>query len=317
MVPMKGALFALGALLNLAGLVAVNDGWAADPENDGVKQCVKCHDESEEYPVLSILKTRHAQMGDSRTPFANKGCVTCHGESEKHLQKPAPGEERAPPDIGYTTTSATPAAERNEVCLGCHEGGKRLHWAGSRHDFEGLSCSSCHEVHAQNDKILTRGSVLGKQPQAEVCFQCHAEQRAQSYRPSRHPLLEGTVRCSDCHNPHGSRGPSLLVENTLNETCYNCHAEKRGPFLWEHPPVREDCTNCHVPHGSIHRSLLKARTPWLCQECHLATFHPSTLYSGTGIPPNGAAQQLLAKDCLNCHSKVHGSNHPSGPRKTR
>jgi predicted CXXCH cytochrome family protein len=53
-----------------------------------------------------------------------------------------------------------------------------------------------------------------------------------------------------------------LLEATVNDTCYQCHAEKRGPFLWEHAPVREDCTNCHSPHGSTQPSLLKARTPW-------------------------------------------------------
>jgi hypothetical protein len=66
--------------------------------------------------------------------------------------------------------------------------------------------------------------------------------------------------------------------------------------------------------------MLKARAPFLCQQCHLAQFHPSTAYSGTGLPgdaiPSGA-QQLLGKNCMNCHSQVHGSNHPSGVRKTR
>jgi len=127
------------------------------------------------------------------------------------------------------------------------------------------------------------------------------------------------VSCSDCHNPHGSTGPKQLVKGTVNETCYTCHTEKRGPFLWEHQPVREDCTICHEPHGSVHSSLLKVRGPWLCQQCHMVQFHPSTAYSGTGLPttkPSGA-QQMLAKNCLNCHSQVHGSNHPSGVRKTR
>ncbi len=121
-------------------------------------------------------------------------------------------------------------------------------------------------------------------------------------------------------NINGSNGPTLLVGATLNETCYTCHAEKRGPFLWEHEPVREDCSICHKPHGSVNESLLKNRAPWLCQQCHLEQFHPSTAYSGTGLPgattPSGA-QQLLGKNCMNCHVQVHGSNHPSGPRKTR
>ena len=135
--------------------------------------------------------------------------------------------------------------------------------------------------------------------------------------PSHHPIREGKVVCSNCHNPHGSFGPSLLAKATVNETCYQCHAEKRGPFLWEHAPVREDCLNCHTPHGATNPRLLKVRAPWLCQTCHLAQFHPSTLYQGVDIPPFGADQHLLAKGCLNCHAVIHGSNHPSGIRFLR
>lgn len=125
------------------------------------------------------------------------------------------------------------------------------------------------------------------------------------------------MRCSDCHNPHGSTGPSLLARSNVNETCYRCHAEKRGPFLWEHAPVREDCSNCHEPHGSNHPSLLKNRGPYLCQQCHLAAFHPSTAYTANGLLGPSPADQLLTRNCLNCHTEVHGSNHPSGPRFTR
>ena len=148
---------------------------------------------------------------------------------------------------------------------------------------------------------------------------CHPAVRARMNRVSHHPVREGAMQCSSCHDVHGSN-PKLVAADWVNETCYQCHAEKRGPFLWEHQPVREDCTLCHRPHGSVHASLLKNRAPWLCQQCHLAPQHPSTAYSGTGLPgatiPSGA-QQMLGKAGLNSHSEVHGSNHPSGPRKTR
>jgi DmsE family decaheme c-type cytochrome len=161
--------------------------------------------------------------------------------------------------------------------------------------------------------------------QPEICFECHKEQRAQFLRQSRHPVQAqsadfshtGLMSCGDCHNPHGSAGEAMLTRSTINDTCYDCHAEKRGPFLWEHAPVREDCTNCHTPHGSNHENLLVARQPWMCQQCHAAQFHPSGVYDGSGIPPGGADQRVLGKQCLNCHSQVHGSNHPSGIRLTR
>ena len=282
---------------------------------DAVRTCTKCHDEGESAPVLSILKSKHGVMADSRTPFADQGCMSCHGSSKAHLQAPPAGsEKRAQPDIVFGKGSKTPVAKRNETCLGCHESGVRMHWKGSKHESENVACASCHVAHTQSDPILA------KTTQAETCLTCHKSRRAEMLRPSTHPMHDGQMSCSGCHNPHGSTGPKLLVKDTLNETCYTCHAEKRGPFLWEHAPVREDCANCHKPHGSVNASLLKTRAPFLCQQCHLAAFHPSTAYSGTGLPgatvPSGA-QQLLGKSCMSCHSQVHGSNHPSGVRKTR
>jgi DmsE family decaheme c-type cytochrome len=138
-----------------------------------------------------------------------------------------------------------------------------------------------------------------------MCAKCHPGRKAETLRPSHMPLAEGKMTCSDCHNPHGSNGPSMLSSKSINENCYRCHAEKRGPFLWEHPPVTEDCTNCHAPHGSVNPNLLKVRSERLCQRCHISTRHPSQ--------PEGAKTRFVfGHDCLNCHSQIHGSNHPSG-----
>lgn len=311
---------AWGALILAAGVIAGPVHAAQDTAvtkkspKEAIRTCTKCHDEDEKYPVLSVMKTPHAVMADKRTPFADQACITCHGPSEKHLVKVAPGAKPAPPDIAFGKKAATSATEKNAVCANCHESGLRMHWKGSAHESQDVACASCHSVHTGKDKVMSKIN------QPEVCFDCHKEKRAEILRPSSHPIREGKTACSDCHNPHGGSGPKLLVKGTVNETCYTCHAEKRGPFLWEHAPVREDCTHCHQPHGSVHSSLLKQRGPWLCQQCHMAQFHPSTAYSGTGLPgattPSGT-QQLLGKNCLNCHSQVHGSNHPSGPRKTR
>ena len=274
----------------------------------GDAKCTRCHDQTEEYPVLAISQTRHGVRADGRTPT----CTSCHGDSDAHINKPADAKERPKPDRVFGWKGkASPAHVQNEACTTCHESSKRMHWKGSAHESNDVSCGTCHNVHAPRDK------VLAKETQTDVCYTCHKSQRAQMSRVSHHPVPEGKMACSSCHNPHGGKGPSNLVNATINETCYTCHAEKRGPFLLEHPPAREDCSNCHTPHGSNHTPLLKARVPWLCQECHLAPQHPSTAYSGTGVPPTGVSQQLLGKACANCHQQVHGSNHPSGWRWTR
>jgi DmsE family decaheme c-type cytochrome len=307
--------------LALSGLALAAEGeetTATGEYSAGVKLCLTCHKEGKEKPAHEIFLTKMGASADPDSPFGegNHDCETCHGPAKEHTKRRADGSRVLPP---ITFGRETPAEVKNGVCLTCHEDGTRFHWKGSAMEIAGVACVDCHDVHSADDPVRE----LATQPQ--VCFECHQEQRSQFLRQSHHPVQAssnafshtGLLACSDCHEPHGSSGPSALNRNTVNETCYECHAEKRGPFLWEHAPVREDCTNCHTPHGSNYENLLVARQPWLCQQCHVASRHPSGVYSGTGIPPAGAAQQLLGKACMNCHSQVHGSNHPSGIRLTR
>lgn len=288
-------------LVGLCCVFAVFDALAIATKSP----CLDCH---EDPLILSILQTKHAMTADKRTPFAQDACQTCHGESTEHINSGSPDQ---PPTVKFGVKSKVPVAEQNKVCLKCHESGLRMEWKGSHHETAELACSSCHTIHAPEDK------VLNQQTQPEICFNCHKTQQAQIHRFSAHPIKEGKMSCTQCHNPHGSAGPKLLNKLTLNEVCYTCHAEKRGPFLWEHQPVREDCSICHTPHGSNHRPLLRAREPWLCQQCHLENFHPSTAYDGINTPTNSVDAHTLGKACSNCHTNVHGSNHPSGVRKTR
>jgi DmsE family decaheme c-type cytochrome len=117
------------------------------------------------------------------------------------------------------------------------------------------------------------------------------------------PLREGKMVCSDCHNPHGSFTEALLKKDSINDVCYTCHAEKRGPFLFEHLPVRENCDNCHDPHGSVNEASLKMSRPRICFECHGA---------GHGSTSTLNSQTTMSRSCQNCHTQVHGSNAPAG-----
>jgi len=305
-------------LVSQAVAAAEEQAAAEQPYSPGVKKCMACHKEGKEKPAHEIFFGPMGITGDPSSPFAegNHDCEACHGPSGDHPKKGPDGNRILPP---VTFNEKTPVAKQNEACMSCHDDAGRFHWPGSTHDLEGNACVDCHDVHVPND------AVLSLETQPEVCYQCHQEQRAQFLRQSRHPVQGATaslshvglLSCTDCHQPHGGPGPANLIRNTINEQCYDCHAEKRGPFLWEHAPVQEDCSNCHVPHGSNHENLLVARQPYLCQQCHLGDFHVSTVYSGSGIPPEGRDQRMLGKQCMNCHVQVHGSNHPGGTTQTR
>jgi DmsE family decaheme c-type cytochrome len=284
----------------------------------GDAKCTGCHDEADEPTgratmlelnpgVLAIATTKHGVKGDSRTPT----CTDCHGESDNH--RGHKGKDKPPaPDRSFRKATATPAAERNQACLACHKGENRTHWEGSQHASNDVACNSCHQVHAEHDK------VRNKKTQSEVCFTCHKEQRAETHRISTHPLAAGKMACSDCHNSHGSAGPKLVKKNTLNETCYTCHAEKRGPYLWEHQPVTEDCSSCHKPHGSNISPLLKTRAPFMCSECHDGPHNSKAPYGTVAAGYQGGyvgtnpTENAGGRACMNCHSLVHGSNHPAG-----
>ena len=270
----------------------------------GDGRCTTCHDENDSPEALAIGKTRHGVGADKRTPT----CSSCHGESVKHEKEAGRGGQKSPPpEVAFGKKTKNTAEERNQACLNCHQGANRISWQSSAHATADVACTSCHQIHNAKDRVKERKT------QAEVCFSCHKEQRAQYNRPSRHPIVEGKVTCSDCHNPHGSAGPKLMARDSVVETCYTCHMEKRGPFIWNHQPVTEDCGNCHNPHGSVNASLLKQRAPFICQQCHEATSHRGAIpvVSGnsslTGSSGRGAT---LARGCMNCHNSIHGGSSP-------
>jgi DmsE family decaheme c-type cytochrome len=283
--------------------------------------CVECHNAD---VLPDWRRSAHAVAADPRTP----GCVTCHGPSPTHIDPPAEAKERPRPDRVFSRNGGTPAPERSAACLGCHEKqATRALWRGSAHDSADVACSSCHRVHTNSDKALARST------EPAVCTTCHKEQRTQFLRPSHHPVPEGKMTCSDCHNPHGSTGPKLAKRDSTNDTCYSCHAEKRGPFVHPHEPVVDDCATCHNPHGSSVAGLLKARAPILCQQCHTPHVsagvgaiggQPGVRTPAPGFPPvvtaNSSGKNVInfwqGRSCLNCHTQVHGTNNPSATNPT-
>ena len=281
------------------------------PEYIGSEACRKCH---EDY-VQSYAKSLHGKTYVPGSPAGEEGCETCHGPGAGHVSKG--GGKGTMFAFGGNPEAKKKAAK----CLTCHEDSKRLaFWNMSRHKTEGLSCDTCHVVHIDmKPRRVSSGylplpvqSKVMKVPVPDLCFGCHKDIRSQTLRQSHHPILEGKTRCFDCHSQHGGFGPKMVRADSVNELCFNCHAEKRGPFMVEHPPVAENCLNCHTAHGSNHYALLVRKTPQLCQSCHDFSQHPGTPYTNfetfRGAAPSN---RMVSRNCVLCHTNVHGTNGPA------
>ena len=263
----------------------------------GSDTCIACHTQGD-----TLKGTAHAQAKNPRSPEAAHGCESCHGPGQAHVDDENKGNIRKFKELS--------AADATQTCLTCHNRANHAGWEGSVHEARGLSCTTCHSVHSP--KSFERQLV--KTTETELCATCHRPQVAKTERAVAHmPVREGKMACSTCHNPHGSISnvKALRVGSSVAESCTSCHAEMRGPVLWEHAPVRENCATCHDPHGSSNDRMLVVRMPMLCQRCHVATRHPATLYDKDEITTN-KSNRMFGRSCVNCHSNVHGSNHPSG-----
>jgi DmsE family decaheme c-type cytochrome len=300
----RGLLHSLLGLL-VYGLSAA--AMAAPPSTEnfvGMSTCVSCHEEK----PGQLMHTTHGETADARTPMAQQACESCHGPGQIHAE--SSGKELGGM-IAFGAKSGVAEQTQNGQCLSCHQDTNRMHWQGSVHETEDLACSSCHSVHQPD-------AIMAKATEAEVCSSCHWQVRADIHKASAHPIRSGQVTCTDCHDAHGGTGPSELKAFTVDQACFSCHAEKRGPFLWEHEPVTDGCTNCHTPHGSNNPALLVRRPPHLCKQCHqligtgLGRPHVNEVSDITLGQGNNHERLTLGASCLNCHSQVHGSNHPAG-----
>ncbi len=265
----------------------------------GEATCLTCHkDQAKGYHASA-----HGRAGKRTSPIATRGCESCHGPGQAHVE--SGGDTSTIRRFKAPMSSSAITAQ----CLECHGTGEPAQWGGSAHDRLEMSCVTCHSIHApKSEKSQLKGPR-----QVDTCERCHRREVQKLGRSSHMPIAEGALECSSCHNPHGSAGEKLLRKGgRINETCQNCHAEKRGPFLWEHAPVVESCTTCHDAHGSTNARMLVAKEPFLCQRCHVTMQHPATVYDGYALAASTAANRTYGRSCAACHQNVHGSNAPSG-----
>jgi DmsE family decaheme c-type cytochrome len=315
---------AMFALTAQPALAQTSPDPMADARIVGEQRCVECHDTEKSL----FGHTQHARVfrENPRNDTEKAVCEACHGPGSLHVVD----THNKSKIIGFDKDWETPIERQNAQCLNCHKGGQRLHWPGSIHATNKLACSDCHNPMAR----FSANGLMKKAGITETCQSCHQQQRAEFKKKSHMPVPEGKMTCVDCHNPHGTSGKKLLKADSVNDLCYTCHTEKRGPFIWEHAPVRENCMNCHSPHGSNADKLLVQTRPFLCAACHSTTgtmghavwgnntlgntaSAVSPINLNGGATGNAPSKRMTGRSCQNCHSMIHGSNSPSGARFQR
>jgi DmsE family decaheme c-type cytochrome len=267
----------------------------------GSETCKICHEDIYD----GFAKNPHHSVDtDAKRGWQGRGCEACHGAAQAHTEGPSADNIRNPAKLT--------AAAADKICLTCHlNQPTHIGRLESSHAKNQISCTACHKVHASEPLVARKADAINKQ-----CGSCHLNVWAQFQRPFHHKLPEGDMSCVDCHNPHGSIRPAMLQSFTANEPgCFGCHGDKRGPFTFEHAPVRfEGCQACHEPHGSANpRMLARADVRFVCLECH-ANLPSARAPSGSAklagvVPPSfHDLRSPVFQNCTVCHQKIHGSH---------
>jgi DmsE family decaheme c-type cytochrome len=261
--------------------------------------CQACH---EDISKAYEKNPHHALEKQSKRGWEGKSCEACHGPGAKHA------ESAEAKDILNPAKLKPAAADKN--CLTCHLNqpthAGRLQGSHAKNQ---VSCVGCHSMHKGPAALVAR-----KPPEVnKQCAGCHTSEWASFSRPHSHRLREGAMSCTDCHNPHGSFVPRMVQTANVNEPgCLKCHGDKRGPFVFEHAPVRlEGCATCHEPHGSANpRMLTRHEVRFQCLECHSNLPTAASAQGGPlgDVPPAfHDVRNPRFRNCTICHIKVHGS----------
>ena len=303
----------------------------------GQETCQACHAPQH----ANFQKTVHSRLDrDSSWKGKVTGCEACHGPGSAHVELMAQvpeGQKPAQPSgqlaIRSLKQENEPDKQISDTCLACHSG-KEEHnnFRRGEHWRNNVGCTDCHYSHeptprparpeshtllnaAGQRRVDTGVLRLLRDSEVSLCLKCHTEQRAQFTMPFRHKVLEGLMKCSDCHNPHGGfETRQQRLATGTDAVCNKCHTDKMGPFVFEHSPVKvEGCAICHTPHGSNNPKLMtRSHVFQMCIECH-TNVQQITLGEGEGAPapPSGPAHDLTQeriRNCTTCHVMIHGSN---------
>jgi DmsE family decaheme c-type cytochrome len=173
----------------------------------GSEVCKDCH----EAQYNKFMGSVHGKKAIPGNPVNNQECETCHGPGDQHVEK---GGGRGVAIFAFSKKEA--ASDRDAKCLRCHSESRDLpFWNLSRHQSADISCNDCHSIHS------AQGKYFLKVQEPELCFSCHKNIMSQTNKQSHHPIKEGKITCSNCHNTMGTpyNGKAMIKADSVNELC--------------------------------------------------------------------------------------------------
>ncbi len=191
-------------------------------------------------------------------------------------------------------------SEAGIACIQCHKQehpGIFADWANSRHANANITCIDCHlaeefdpDVSQAHYKQYEKSDSKYGRPEYKVpvagvvtpkdCSRCHPDE-AKQYAKSKHA---NTIEIIWKIDPWLNDGMNSDVERTTG--CYYCHGTvlktedgELSSDTWPNVGVGRvnldgslgSCTSCHTRHRF---SLMEARKPEACGQCHLGPDHP-------------------------------------------
>ncbi len=200
-------------------------------------------------PTGPLCDGCHSVNYDIRTKAVtewNVGCERCHGPGSEHVSHPSSASIVNPAHLDFVRA--------NDICLQCHSQGQPLNnpIEGKYYDWP---------VGFQVGGNLQDHWKLEEHKLGETTFTHFADGTAHKNRMQGNDYVQSLmynrgVKCSSCHDVHGTDNNALLLK-PANVMCLECHGpgSPNGPHTTtveehtHHQTVSpgNDCVSCHMP----------------------------------------------------------------------